>query len=701
MKTEIPQLNERNKMSILPTDDAIARFKANEERVDIFVNDPLSTGYYTTNETVPRQVKTLPELADGIVESASLRVDLASDTIGKGDALIRTKQPFTGTVARTQHDKNLETISVKDFGAVGDGIADDTVAIQAAWNALADGGILDFPPAIAYKITNTLNFHNKGRVRIKFNGQLIDASSFTGGARPGVHFVGISQSVIDGIFLVGNKTSVSAGVMFDATAASISIHVMVGKIHVSGCNIGVMVGNAQGYQFSDSCINDIYGADCNIGVYLTGENTLAMLYGRVAAYNNTNYGVIIEQGGGCIESLQIAASGNDLFFGQTNGANHNKLNRWDILSGYSEEGVNGEIFINSASCSDANPFREQIVISGFRCTPFSSTNVEDFVKWNLNSDLIFNNCTFTHGTQLPKFKTDENSSYRSPEIKLNNCVIDCGPKMAVQVPMTYRVTHPSARVQMNCAVDNAMTFWHNNGSANEGALKRGIYTSKIKKFGSILNSIAGLKGAWTLSDITSQQCINFRLGKPALTVSATPESRDVWFDDGLIGFYRNSTTSKTISSTSSEYSKEECTFGCILRAVSAGVDETDYTALGGTGGVKLGIGDTGGGFVRCMVGAYNAQAVPTNPLDPHLVIGRWIPGTNVKIDAINLRTGEILTAAAGTGPALVDVTWSNGISIRNDGCVRGMPFVYNRAISDNEVNILLQSALELTDSWRL
>lgn len=159
MKTETPQLNERKKMSILPTDDAITRFKANEERIDIFVNDPLSTGYYTTNETVPRQVKTLPELADGIVESASLRADLvsntagkgaalvafigpdsnphtvadlASDVAGKGDALLRTKQPFTGAIARTQHDKNRETVSVLDFGAVGNGIADDSGAFNAA-----------------------------------------------------------------------------------------------------------------------------------------------------------------------------------------------------------------------------------------------------------------------------------------------------------------------------------------------------------------------------------------------------------------------------------------------------------------------------------------------------------------------------------------------------------------------------------------
>ena len=125
-----------------------------------------------------------------------------------------------------------------------------------------------------------------------------------------------------------------------------------------------------------------------------------------------------------------------------------------------------------------------------------------------------------------------------------------------------------------------------------------------------------------------------------------------------------------------------------------------YNALGGSTGMRLGIGDTSGAFVRCMVGAYNAQATPSDPLDPHLVIGRYIPGTDVKVDAINLRTGEIVSAAAGSGPALIDLTWSNGFSIRNDLCVRGYPFLYNRALSDAETRQLLQAGMLLTDSWR-
>jgi len=54
-----------------------------------------------------------------------------------GDALITVAQLSPGAVARTQHDKNAESITAKDFGAVGDGKADDSVAIRRAF----EGGL--------------------------------------------------------------------------------------------------------------------------------------------------------------------------------------------------------------------------------------------------------------------------------------------------------------------------------------------------------------------------------------------------------------------------------------------------------------------------------------------------------------------------------------------------------------------------------
>jgi hypothetical protein len=62
--------------------------------------------------------------------------------------------PYPSSVATTVEDKLAQTISVIDFGAVGDGVADDTAAIQAALNAGAGKSV--FVPAGVYLISSTL-----------------------------------------------------------------------------------------------------------------------------------------------------------------------------------------------------------------------------------------------------------------------------------------------------------------------------------------------------------------------------------------------------------------------------------------------------------------------------------------------------------------------------------------------------------------
>ena len=55
-------------------------------------------------------------------------------------------QSGTGAVQRTVENKLKDTVSVKDFGAVGDGTTNDTAAIQAAITATPANGTLFFPP---------------------------------------------------------------------------------------------------------------------------------------------------------------------------------------------------------------------------------------------------------------------------------------------------------------------------------------------------------------------------------------------------------------------------------------------------------------------------------------------------------------------------------------------------------------------------
>jgi hypothetical protein len=96
--------------------------------------------------------------------------------------------------SRTVQERLRDYASVKDFGAVGDGVADDTVAIQAALNA---GGLVYAPQGI-YKISAALTVTND-------NSGLI-------GEGPGT-LIQTTSTTAD-IFTLGNGSSEISGLLF-------------------------------------------------------------------------------------------------------------------------------------------------------------------------------------------------------------------------------------------------------------------------------------------------------------------------------------------------------------------------------------------------------------------------------------------------------------------------------------------------------
>lgn len=84
------------------------------------VSGQIDLPYTTTGNGVPE--------SDALVSvgDAVLRQDLANPD--KGAGLLGFKQAGAGPVNRTAQDKMRDTVSVKDYGAVGDGVADDTAA---------------------------------------------------------------------------------------------------------------------------------------------------------------------------------------------------------------------------------------------------------------------------------------------------------------------------------------------------------------------------------------------------------------------------------------------------------------------------------------------------------------------------------------------------------------------------------------------
>lgn len=108
-------------------------------------------------------------LQETATATAAVRTDLAAADIGKGAALVRWLRNATGAVARWLSDKLAERISVEDFGAVGDGVADDTAAFLAARDYAASIGGADIHLGKPkYKLTGTIRVT---KPNIKFRGR--------------------------------------------------------------------------------------------------------------------------------------------------------------------------------------------------------------------------------------------------------------------------------------------------------------------------------------------------------------------------------------------------------------------------------------------------------------------------------------------------------------------------------------------------
>ena len=122
----------------------------------VYVTGP---GFSSSIITAQNTANTAITTANAAQTTANAAVPSTTLAASGGSSLVGFLQAGTGAVARTVQSKERDTVSVKDFGAVGDGVTNDTAAMNAAH---ATGQLIYYPPGAYY--FSTLNPFSKGGI---------------------------------------------------------------------------------------------------------------------------------------------------------------------------------------------------------------------------------------------------------------------------------------------------------------------------------------------------------------------------------------------------------------------------------------------------------------------------------------------------------------------------------------------------------
>ena len=168
-------------------------------------------GIYQQRDTYTIAGTTLTFTAAPVAGTDNIEVvNFLTTAIGTTDSSLVTFVPAgTGATTRTAQAKMRDVVSVKDFGAVGDGVADDTAEIQAAFTHLVSvgGGLLLFP-AGTYLVSTQIILTNLVNTVVVGVGATIQSNySTVAQTNEGVFIITDGNNIsFDGLKFVGTQT---------------------------------------------------------------------------------------------------------------------------------------------------------------------------------------------------------------------------------------------------------------------------------------------------------------------------------------------------------------------------------------------------------------------------------------------------------------------------------------------------------------
>ncbi|QDO97788.1 hypothetical protein FNB15_11140 [Ferrovibrio terrae] len=278
-------------------------------------------------------------------------------------------------------------LSVADFGAIGDGVADDTAALQAALDRVpANGGtFVDIPPG-TYKVTATLNINftqdSAAHVGIMSHGAILK-SAITDGS-PVLQVVSnavVRFFLIEGLQIRGNGDEGHGLVLRADNQAVFLYNICLRDVFIEGCG-------------GDGCqlLGNVFESQVDNCFFRQNQNGLAMgnspsggvlsaihLYGCVFGQNRETGCLLVNDATdagfhGCY-FLENGAWGANCPNGFTLMSNCGFENNWMSAGGFAagNAGVAFQNFGNMIACSATSRHYQTHLVNGYVTSIFSMT----------------------------------------------------------------------------------------------------------------------------------------------------------------------------------------------------------------------------------------------------------------------------------------------------------------------------------------
>lgn len=266
--------------------DANARY---DEQANMYYRNSSDTNSYLPLTTYTTD-------SSNVVTSFSCRQpyegarNLLTDDLESSNYIVKA----TGTTtSRALKDRFADIINVKDFGAKGDGVTDDTAALQAALDEQAITGAKIFVPAGQY---NVQNLTYKSKLEIFGDGNPTSTIVFTGtsgallsadtGVNPfGSNISDISFSGSLGTCFVGRTDGSNRGITFE-------------NVYINGFTVGIQLSDA-----FNNAIRDCKISGCGKGILYKSitwgatESVTGDIIENCYFSGNTVAGLCVDSGG--------------------------------------------------------------------------------------------------------------------------------------------------------------------------------------------------------------------------------------------------------------------------------------------------------------------------------------------------------------------------------------------------------------------